>query len=488
MKRISARFNKQNIERGIRYLQRNGISETFYKATERLSRDEDEAGYEAWLETQLPDTEELKRQRNTEFKKRYKISILVPAYETPPVFLREMIESVIAQSYTDWELCIADGSRSDTVKNCVMDMVGRYCAEIGSCRIKYQKLDKNYGISVNSNKALEMANGDYVGLLDHDDLLAPDALFETVSILQTGLYEEGCILNNRISAVYSDEDKVDGATGRHFDHHRKPGFNLDLLRTNNYICHFFVVSSSAAKRAGGFRTEYNGAQDHDFILRCVENAPKESIAHIPKVLYHWRAHEDSTADHPESKLYAYDAGKRAIEAHLERMDIEAQVLYTPHLGFFRIKYAVGEERVAVLSRETWNAVKQNGLDQIEEEYIMIMNNSLRPVTPGWQRELLGHLVRADVGAVAGKILDRTGHIESAGYSRNEEGKLVANFKGLSGHHSGYLHRANLQQEVDGLPLDCMMIKKQALVNGSAGIAMSKDYIAVYDPYAVFRRW
>ena len=134
------------------------------------------------------------------------------------------------------------------------------------------------------------------------------------------------------------------------------------------------------------------------------------------------------------------------------------------------------------------ATKQNGLEQIVEEYIMIMNNSLRPVTPGWQRELLGHLVRADVGAVAGKILDRTGHIESAGYSRNEEGKLVANFKGLSGHHSGYLHRANLQQEVDGLPLDCMMIKKKALVNGSAGIAMSKDYIAVYDPYAVFRRW
>ena len=244
MKKISARFNKQNIDRGIRYLQRNGISETFYKATERLSRDEDEAGYEAWLETQLPDAEELERQRNTVFKKRYKISILVPAYETSPVFLREMIESVIAQSYTDWELCIADGSRSDIVKNCVMDMVGRYCAEIGSCRIKYQKLDKNYGISVNSNKALEMANGDHLGLLDHDDLLAPNALFETISILQTGLYEEGCILNNRISAVYSDEDKVDGATGRHFDYHRKPGFNLDLLRTNNYICHIFAVKKS----------------------------------------------------------------------------------------------------------------------------------------------------------------------------------------------------------------------------------------------------
>lgn len=487
MKKAESRFNKQNIERGIRYLKRNGISETLYKATERLSRDEDEADYETWLSVHLPDEEELKRQRSTVFRKRYKISILVPAYESSPVFLREMIESVVAQSYTEWELCIADGSSSDAVKNCVMDMVGRYGAVLGSSRIKYQKLDKNYGISVNSNKALEMANGDYVGLLDHDDLLTPDALFETVSMLQQGICEEGCILNNKIYAVYSDEDKVDGTTGRHFDHHKKPAFNLDLLRTNNYVCHFFVVNSSVAKRVGGFRTEYNGAQDHDFILRCVENAPRESVAHIPKVLYHWRAHEDSTADHPESKLYAYDAGKRAVEAHLERMNIAAQVLYTSHLGFFRIKYEVGDEKVAVMSKETWDVVKQDSLEQIEEDYIMILNDNLHPVTPNWRAELLGHLLRTDVGAVAGKILDRAGRIESAGYSRNEEGKLIANFKGLNRHYSGYLHRANLQQEADGLPLDCMMIKKRALIQGTAGIAMSKDYIAVYDPYAVFRR-
>ncbi len=487
MKKAESRFNKQNIERGIRYLKRNGITETLYKATERLSRDEDEADYEAWLFDHLPDEEELKRQRNTVFQKRYKISILVPAYESSPIFLREMIESVVAQSYTEWELCIADGSSSDVVKNCVMDMVGRYGAVLGSNRIKYQKLDKNYGISVNSNKALEMANGDYVGLLDHDDLLTPNALFETVSMLQQGICEEGCILNNKICAVYSDEDKADGSTGRHFDYHKKPAFNPDLLRTNNYICHFFVVSSSVAKRVGGFRTEYNGAQDHDFILRCVENAPRESVVHIPKVLYHWRAHEESTADHPESKLYAYDAGKRAVEAHLERMDIAAQVLYTAHLGFFRIKYEVGDEKVTVMSKETWDVVKQGGLEQIEEDYIMILNDNLRPVTPNWRAELLGLLLRKDVGAVAGKILDRTGHIESAGYSRNEEGKLIANFKGLNRHYSGYLHRANLQQEVDGLPLDCMMIKKQALIQGTAGIAMSKDYIAVYDPYAVFKR-
>ena len=484
---VKSRFNKQNIGRGIRYLKRNGLSAALFKASERLSRDGDEADYEAWLGTHLPDEETLKEQRQTQFKSRYKISILVPAYETSPVFLQELIESVVAQSYTEWELCIADGSSSDVVKNCVMDLVGRYCGEIGCNRIKYQKLDKNYGISVNSNKALEMATGDYVGLLDHDDLLAPNALFEVVSMLQTGICEEGCVIHNKIRAVYSDEDKIDGHTGRHFDYHKKPEFNLDLLRTNNYICHFFVVSSSVAKKTGGFRTEFNGAQDHDFILRCVENAPKDSIRHIPKVLYHWRAHVDSTADHPESKMYAYDAGKRAIEAHLERMLIDAQVLYTPHLGFFRVKYAPGNETVTIMSKAEWDLVKQSDLTGIDEDYIMIMNDNLKALTPSWQAELTGHLRRSEVGAVAGKILDRKNCIESAGYTKNEEGKPTANFKGLNRHYSGYMHRANLQQEVDALPLDCMMVKKEALIKGTTGLALSKDYIAVYDPYAVFKR-
>ncbi len=485
--KVNSRFNKQNMERGFRYLQRNGLSAALFKASERLSRDEAEADYETWLLEHQPDDQMLQEQRKTVFKNRYKISILVPAYESSPIFLRELIESVIRQSYTEWELCIADGSTSDVVKNCVMDLIGKHGAVIGCNRIKYQKLDKNYGISVNSNKALEMATGDYVGLLDHDDLLTPDALYEVVSVLQSGICEEGRVTHNTIRAVYSDEDKVDGTTGRHFDHHIKPEFNLDLLRTNNYICHFFVVDSAIAKKSGGFRTEFNGAQDHDFILRCVENAPKDSVCHIPKVLYHWRAHEYSTADHPESKMYAYDAGKRAVEAHLERMLINAQVLYTPHLGFFRIKYAPLNAEVAVMSKSEWDVVKMSDLSGIEEEYIMVLNDNLHPVTSKWKQELLGLFARDDVGAAAGKILDKKNRIESAGYSRNEEGKLTANFKGLNRHYSGYMHRANLQQAVDGLPLDCMMIRKQALIKSKNGLAMSKEYVAVYDPYAVFKR-
>ena len=484
---LKSRLNKQNIERGINYLKRNGVKEAFYKASERLSRDEDEADYETWLGIHLPDGEELMRQRKQSFLHEYKISILVPTYETNPVFLREMIESVFEQSYMKWELCIADGSSSDVVKNCVMDMIGKYADKVCGQRIKYQKLDKNYGISINTNKALEMATGDYIGLLDHDDLLTPNALFEVMQALQESAKTVGSVSTNTICALYSDEDKVDGCDSRYFDYHKKPDYNLDLLRSNNYICHFFVVKTRIAREVGGFRTEFNGAQDHDFILRCVENLSGRSIKHISKVLYHWRAHMESTADNPESKLYAYEAGKHAIEAHLERMNVEAEVLYTPHLGFFRVRYIPREEKVSILTKEAWDAMEPGDLEQIEDEYIMIMNDNLRPLTRNWQAELLGHLMRKEVGAVGGKVYDSRGRIESAGYLKNEEGRLTANFKGMRRHYSGYLHRACLQQEVDGLPLDCMMIKKSALVLLDSKYVMSKDYIAVFDPFAEFRR-
>ncbi len=484
---VKSRFNKQNIERGINYLKRNGVREAFYKASERLFRDEEEADYTAWLGIHLPDQDELLLQREHHFTHEYKISILVPTYETNPVFLREMIESVYAQSYKKWELCIADGSQSDCVKNCVMDMVGRYADTVCGQRIKYQKLDKNYGISINTNKALEMATGEYIGLLDHDDLLTSNALFEVMQALQEGAKTVGNVSTNTVCALYSDEDKIDSRDNRYFDYHQKPEFNLDLLRSNNYICHFFVVKTRIARETGGFRTEFNGAQDHDFIFRCLENLSGKSIKHIPKVLYHWRAHGESTADNPESKLYAYEAGKRAIEAHLERMNIEAEVMYTPHLGFFRVRYIPREANVTIITKEAWDVMEPVDLEQIESEYIMIMNQNLRPITKNWQAELLGHLMRREVGAVSGKVYDSRGRIESAGYSRNEDGRLTANFKGMRRHYSGYLHRACLQQEVDGLPLDCMMVKKSALVRSEEKYVMSKEYIAVFDPFAEFRR-
>lgn len=484
--KIKQRLNKQNIERGLSYLKRNGVYETFYKAMERLKRDEAEEGYEVQLSAIMPDEAELRMQRLRSFKTNYKISILVPTYETDTVFLTKMLESVIHQTYDNWELCIADGSQGDGVKNTVMDIIGKHGDITGGNRIKYQKLETNLGISENTNVALSMATGEYIGLLDHDDLLAENALYEVMEVLEAGLYKEGNVFQNRIQAIYTDEDKIDAAGNQYFDYHKKPDFDIDLLRSNNYICHFFVVRAEIAEKTGGFISKYNGAQDHDFIFRCVENLPQGAVYHIPKVLYHWRAHETSTANNPESKIYAYEAGKHAIEDHLKRMGIDAQVLYTAHLGFFRVKYMVQDARVCLISKEAWDVMTRSDIENIKEEYIMILSDRLKPLTKDWEAELASHLIRAEVGAVGGKILDRHFCIESAGYSRNEEGRLVSNFRGMNGHYSGYLHRASLQQKVDGVALDCMMIKKRA-IEGEEKLSMSKDYIVVFDPYAEFIR-
>jgi len=485
--RINKRLNKQNIERGISYLKRNGLYETFYKALERLKRDdEEEADYERLFTQALPSEQELKAQRMQGFTHRYKISILVPAYETDPEFLIQMLESVIYQTYDNWELCIADGSRGEQVKQTVMDVIGKYGDITGGNRIKYRKLEKNLGISENTNAALLMATGEYIGLLDHDDLLSPDALYEVMSALEAGLYKDGNVYQNRICVLYSDEDKIDAAGGRYFDYHKKPDFDMDLLRSNNYICHFFVVRAEIAEKTGGFLSIYNGAQDHDFIFRCVENLPPDMIYHIPKVLYHWRAHETSTADNPESKIYAYEAGKRAIEDHLKRMHLEAEVFYTPHLGFFRVRYKAHDLRICLLSKEAWDALTGEDVDRIKEPYIMILSDKIKPLTADWQEELAGNLERSEVGAVGGKIYDRRFCVESAGYTKNKDGRLVPNFRGMNGHYSGYLHRASLQQRVDGVALDCMMIKKAAIEKKEKPV-MSKNYIVVYDPYAKFKR-
>ena len=207
------------------------------------------------------------------------------------------------------------------------EILERYCRE--DRRIRVKNLKENKGISENTNAALAMARGEFVGLLDHDDLLAPDALYEMAARLEK---------DGGIDVFYTDEDKVTTDLSEHFQPHLKPDFNLDLLRSNNYICHFFVVRREIAERIGGFRPEFNGAQDYDFIFRCTEEA--EKIVHIPRILYHWRVHSASTADNPASKMYAYEAGKRAIEGNLERSGVMGVVSLRQDYGFYDVHYPV----------------------------------------------------------------------------------------------------------------------------------------------------
>ena len=487
--KINKRINKENIRRGVRYFRRNGFTASFYKAAERLKRDEDEKDYMQAVFDNIASAEERELERSRSFTHSYRISLLVPAYETDREYLKEMMESVIAQSYSNWELCIADGSCSDAVRETVDGLIEKYGDRADSTRIKYERLKKNEGIAGNTNAALKMATGEYVALLDHDDMISPDALYRIMDVLEEGLYEDGNAYKNRIKAIYSDEDKFKAGEKGYsfFDHHVKPGFDIDLLRTNNYICHLFAVRRELALSVGGFNDKLNGSQDHDFIFKCLENLKDDEICHIGRPLYHWRSHDKSTATNPESKLYAYEAGKQAVSDHLRRMGISAKVLDTKHLGFYRVKYDVPHElleNICRISYADFCDMTAGDVRDLKSDYIMIMADNVKPLTKDYEEELLGHLIRPGVGAVGGKMIGRGGRLESAGYSRQPEGELKADFAGLSRHFSGYLHRADLQRSVDGVAVDCMMVKKSAITDDKE---LNTDYRVVYTPYAVFKR-
>lgn len=320
----------QNIKKTINYSRKNGYGETFFAAWERVT-----AKYYKDYTYHQPDEDELIRQKNDKSITDIKFSILVPAFETQTVYLTALINSCLSQTYENWELIIADGSRSDIVKNTVDT-----CSD---SRIRYERLSENGGIAENTNKAIELAQGDYCGLLDHDDMLTPDALYEMAHAIKDKNDPKKPIL------VYSDEDKCDSSGTSFYDPHFKLDFNLDLILTNNYVCHFTVVETELLKKLS-IRKEYDGSQDYDVVLRIVstlllrerENAGaarvEEKIAHVSKVLYHWRCHENSTADNPQSKMYAYEAGKKALIDFVKRMGWKGDVRHNKHLGFYRIEY------------------------------------------------------------------------------------------------------------------------------------------------------
>ena len=317
-----------SIGKTIKYYKRNGFMATWYAVQERL-----------WEKKHIkydyipPSEEELKKQRGKKYERALKFSIVVPAYETAEVFLQDLILSVTEQSYPDWELVIADASKSDAVKKVVGSFMEQYDG------IVYHKLDSNEGISGNTNAALKLACGDYIALLDHDDFITPDALY---------LIREAIDKADEPVLIYSDEDKTNRYVEGYFEQHKKRDFDREILLSNNYICHLSVFRSDVIK-ALKLRKEFDGAQDHDLILRSVQycregygdRAIKDKIVHVPRVLYHWRCHDASTAGDPNAKQYAFDAGRHAIEEALKAEGIEAKVSEMRHLGFFRVDYEGG---------------------------------------------------------------------------------------------------------------------------------------------------
>lgn len=491
-----------NIQKGLRYLKHYGPKEFWIRLCERM--EPEEVPYGPWFEKHRPSQEELDRQRKKKWRDAPLISVAVPAYRTPPLFLEQMIRSVQAQTYPHWELCIVNASCDDQEMNQVLEQSAG-----ADMRIRVKNLHTNLGIAGNTNEALNMARGEFVGLLDHDDLLAPQALFRIAEALTK---------ESQADVIYTDEDKVTTDLSEHFQPHFKPDFNLDLLRSNNYITHFFVVRKSLAEKVGGFRREFDGAQDYDFIFRCTEGARK--ILHVPEVLYHWRTHKASTADNPASKMYAFEAGKRAIEAHLARCDQEGTVSLRKDLGFYRVEYPVQEEPLvsilipnkdqkealetclnAIWTRSTYknyeiliiennsegqeifdyyreiekrpgvrvltwkegfnySAINNFGEKSADGDYLLFLNNDVEVISPHWIEELLGNCQRKEVGIVGAKLYYPDDTIQHAG--------TIIGIGGIAGHaflnmprsRTGYLHKASLQMDLSAVTAACMMMKRQ----------------------------
>lgn len=383
----------ENIKKTYYYMKRNGIRNAYYASMERLyERKHVSYTYKS------PDIEALKKQKEyAALMKGPLISVLVPTYRTPKRYLEELLCSLQEQTYQNYELVIADASEDQSV----YEIISRQCEQdnIQQDKIRYVKLKSNLGIAENTNAGLHYCNGEYTALLDHDDLLTPDALFEMVAKGK----EKDCVM------VYSDEDKYDDDRNIYFDHHRKPDLNLDLLLTNNYICHFTMIRTEMLKKLC-FRKEYDGAQDFDLFLRVVAKAKKQSlkIEHVPRVLYHWRSHASSTAVNPQSKLYAYEAGKHAVEDFLQQTGMKACVEHEKHLGFYRITY----------------------------------------------KESM-FLARPDIGAVCPRKVKGNRLIPTF-YDENERYP----FEGLNKHFSGYFHRAVLRQDVFMGDIRTMIIRKE----------------------------
>ena len=463
--------------------------------------------YNVWRKKYIPNARKLKKQRAEKLDYEPCISIIVPTYKTPEKFLKEMIDSVRNQSYENWELCIGDGSvTEDTVKNVVESYQKK------DKRIKMLCLSENLGIAGNTNAALSIATGDYIALLDHDDILAPDALYEVVKWMNEHYKDE-------TDVIYTDEDKVSFDLKDYFEPHFKSDYNLDLIRSNNYICHLFVAGKSIVDQVGGFRKEYDGSQDYDFILRCIEQS--KHVEHVPKVLYHWRCHPGSTAANQESKMYCYEAGKRAIEDHLKRRGEDGcQVVMTEHLGFYHVIYPIREHKkvsiiipnkdqkeilerciesiiqktdyknyeiIIVENNSTTNeifeyyktieqrenirvviwkdkfnysAINNFGVKYANGEYLLFLNNDIEVIRENWLSEMLANVQRKEVGIVGAKLLYPDNMVQHAG--------VIIGMGGIAGHplsrhpadDCGYFARGIIQQNLNAVTAACMLTKKE----------------------------
>lgn len=493
------------------------------------------------INTQMT-SENILLQQNIKFQKNIKFSIVVPLYNTQKKFLIEMIESVIKQSYTNWELCMADGSDEN------FDFVKEICLNYTKVNknIKYIKLEKNLGISENTNVSIEMSTGDYIAFLDHDDLLHQAALFEIATAIE----------NENADFIYTDElifeDYIENVKAIHY----KSDFAIDTLRSQNYICHFSVVKKLILDEIGYLKSEFNGSQDHDLNLRVTEKT--KNIVHIPKILYYWRAHENSTAKNPQAKNYTISAGISAVQSHIDRIGLAGTVIEGTVANIYKTDYDIIDNPMisilipnkdhtkdlkvcidSILTKSTYKnfeiiIIENNSetkkifeyykkIEQIENisvvyykgefnysainnfgakyttgGYYILLNNDIEIITENWIEEMLMLCQRDDVGIVGAKLYYPNKTIQHAG--------VIVGLGDIAGHSHkhfnkddyGYMGRLTKTQNLSAVTAACLMIKKSVFndVNGldeNFKIALNdvdlclmvreKGYLVCWTPYA-----
>ena len=503
-----------NILKGIRYLKHFGFKEFMIRLRERM--EPEEVPYAPWYEAYIPTEEEFEREKKDAARLRRKLenergkelifSVVVPAWHTPARYLEDMTASVTGQSWSGWELCIVNASPEDGEMKRVLQNIAA-----SDSRIRVIELENNLGISGNTNQGLEAAKGDFIILLDHDDTLSPSALYQLAAYIEK---------HPRSAFIYTDEDKISEDGSVHFQPHLKPDYNPDLLRSNNYICHMSAVRRDIVRACGGMDSGYDGAQDYEFFFRCIRRVKEEGleVGHVPEILYHWRVSSGSTADNPASKMYAYEAGKRAIEQDLKLSGCPGKVTLKKDLGFYRVAYPVREEALvsilipskdqketlqrcisSILKRTTYpnyeiiiiennseepetfeyykkvssekirvirwegkgfnySALNNFGFSNARGSYIICLNNDTEIISGNWIEELLGTCQRPEVGIVGAKLYYHDNTIQHAGIVIGIGGIAASMFTDMPRERSGYLHKASLMQDMSAVTAACMMVR------------------------------
>ena len=495
--------------------------------------------YQAWLDRHRvsPAQARSMREESRIFSYRPLISIITPVFNTPGAWLREAIDSVLAQAYENWELILIDDA---SINRETLEVLHRQSSR--DARIRLVRLEQNGGISVASNRGLAEAQGEWIGLLDHDDLLEPDALFQTAKLLQT---------HSNVDLIYSDEDKLteEGFT----DPMLKPDWSPDFFLACNYLCHFITIRRELVRRIGGFSSQFDGSQDYDLLLRAIEQTDR--IHHIPHVLYHWRRSASSSSSGFRQKPGQFDAGRRAVGEHLRRKGIKGHVAIEWHTHTYWVKRELAEakkisiiipmhHRIELLARciesiatstiypnyeivvvgndrqseeagayfgrsehqllhyegpFNYSAINNFAVEQTESPWLLFLNNDIEAIEPDWLASMAEHVQRPEVGAVGARLVNPDETIEHAGVVLGENGIAQPAFRGFPAEHPGVCRQLQIMRNYSAVSGACLLTRRkvfeevggfdeESLPDAFADVDLClkmgrAGYLIVYTPFA-----